>query len=208
MMNLKQVCKAIADYLGHDGNELFAYAQSDNIGGWNGKEENSEWSCGSVWGVEGQLLHAIVRAEKPEQLVEIGNFMGCSTAHIAEALMMNGSGILESFDLYPTATISERHKQRVRSFTHDLFKYNYDRNPPIDFIFLDDYHSKESTAYVFQAFAQYAAPGSVIIVHDSEHEVAGPVVKEGIEKVVPRGDYLSIAISPALCGLAVWRKHD
>ena len=205
-MNHKEAAQTIGEFFNFDADEFYGYMTEDTIGGWHTSEEHATWPCGSIWGIEGQIIYALVRMLKPEVLLEIGNFRGCSTTHLAAALHENKGGHLTSFDLYPLAKVPPKYKSRVTLFTHDLYKYDYDVTPKIDFLFQDDYHSLYSTEYVWRNFMEHAAPGGVIVAHDSEHEEAGPVVRAGIETVVDASDYLSILVEPSQCGLAMGRK--
>lgn len=203
-MDLKRACHIIGKYLAANGERLYQFALEDTIGGYHEDQEQCAYPCGSIWGVEGQILYALVRLLRPAHLLEIGNFMGCSTAHIGSAMTMNQRGFLDTFDLYPLVVIHEAHQGRINAFTADLWKYDYNQSPPYDFLFLDDFHSTKSTAFVWDNFMEHAAPGAVIVTHDSEHETAGPQVKAGIGW--GGYDYLSLVIEPSTCGLAIGRK--
>ena len=86
-----------------------AVTQARRIWGWTGRRsgtnaggsgrgyreaaaETPSWPGGSVWEEEGRLLYGLVRALKPEVIVEIGSLVGCSTSHLALACRRNGRG--------------------------------------------------------------------------------------------------------------------
>jgi Methyltransferase domain len=58
---------------------------------------------------EGVVLYGLVRALRPEHVVETGVATGVSTSFIAAALVENGAGRLYSIDLPPRADTDRRH---------------------------------------------------------------------------------------------------
>ena len=79
-MQLHDALRAIAQQFDLPGHELIAYAAEDPHDGWDlGK---GSWVSGSVWTVEGKVLYAMVRALKPQEVIEFGTAQGCSSTHI------------------------------------------------------------------------------------------------------------------------------
>lgn len=93
----------------------------------------------------GQLLYLLVRARRPQTVVEFGASFGVSAVHLAAALRDNGSGLLVTTEAEPTkaaacrATLSEvgladlvevREGDALETLAADL-------PGPIDFLFLD-----------------------------------------------------------------------
>ena len=66
-----------------DAAQLYQYAMSDTLGGYHIDESQRRWPMGSLWGVEGQILYALVRILKPRRVVQIGGWVGCSAMHLA-----------------------------------------------------------------------------------------------------------------------------
>jgi len=205
---LEECLSHIALTYGLSASELIAYAYEDNLGGHFPTLDNPSKYKKGIWGVEGQALYALVRALHPKNVLEIGNCWGTSTAHIAKALLTNGVGRLTTIDngVEPTCLEVEGwYHEIIESVKADLFDWNYKYNPPYDFIFEDAYHEMDMVTHVWKAFYQYGAPGGMIVSHDSEHERTQADVQTGIRNVI--GDaFTSYQISPALCGLAMWRK--
>ncbi len=56
------------------------------------------WNDYAIEYETGELLHALVRAAKPDLIVECGTGEGFATAFLAAALMANGSGRLVTFE--------------------------------------------------------------------------------------------------------------
>ncbi len=210
-MNLDSALKAIADKFDLDHEQLKMYAVMDTIGGWDEIQnipgettrlKNKLWECGSIWEVEGQVLHALVRVLQPSLIVEFGSYYGCSTAHIAEALFQNGQGKLISVDLNPIGTIPTKYKKIVTRRRKDIFDYKFPAK--VDFIFEDMLHTQKVVSHIWGNFMDIARSGAYVVSHDSEHFVHGKNVIEGIEKVTD--DYLSLLIDPGKCGLAIGCK--
>jgi len=214
---LNEALGRIAQRFGFDHAELIAYAEDDEIGGYHSDDsqrritEDGKLAKG-IWGVEGQIIYALIRASTPRHVLEVGNCWGTSTLHIGEAVLTNGKGKLTTLDLPEPShggdpfTIPERYEGITTAIYEDLFDFNYKTRPLLDFVFEDALHATAQVAHVWGNFAQYAKSGAVIVSHDSEHHQAGVHVQAGIEQVVAKGEYLSLAIAPADCGLAMWRK--
>ena len=97
-MDLQQACNLIAAQVHIDAAQLYQYAMSDTLGGYHIDESQRRWPMGSLWGVEGQILYALVRILKPRRVVQIGGWVGCSAMHLALACKDNGSGQVVSID--------------------------------------------------------------------------------------------------------------
>jgi len=216
-VSLEDACELITAFLELEGVSLHAFAVEDKIGGFHHDNEqrrvNPDGSYAKgIWGVEGQIIYALVRALRPRHILEVGNCWGTSTLHLSEAVLTNGKGKLTTLDLPEPShggdpfTIPERYEGITTAIYEDLFDFNYKTRPLLDFVFEDALHATAQVAHVWGNFAQYAKSGAVIVSHDSEHHQAGVHVQAGIEQVVAKGEYLSLAIAPADCGLAMWRK--
>lgn len=122
-------------------------------------------STGSVTEAEALLLYALVRAIKPEVVVEIGTSYGFSALHIAQALKDNGRGHLH------TAEINEgRRREAIGNIAEaelSAFVSFYDRIPlalsRIDIAFLDGAHDEDS----LREYLQQVQNARLILVHDA-----------------------------------------
>lgn len=212
-MNLNTALEHIAAYLVLDATELIAYAAKDSFTGWDNNQ--GQFPVGSIWGVEGQVLYALVRALKPMNPLELGVYYGASATHLIAALQANGSGVLTSVDHHsgdsgaveigssiPATQKADFHyiEQRIQHYLATL------EDNSVDFIFEDAFHDIEGTKEIYQLALVKLAPNGVIVSHDSEHPTAGPTLRAGIE-VAGVTDYLSLLIEPSDCGLAIWRKR-
>lgn len=210
-MNLNETLYRIAQDFQLDHNTLFRYAKQDTIGGFAFHEQDRQWPTGSIFGVEGQILHALVRVLKPTACLELGTHFGCSAAHVASALVDNGAGTLLCVDA------------RLPGYAHDSPRLGGYRNisfeqahavqwlgtsaakkARFDFIFEDLMHDTDEIEAVWR-YAQTALnPGGFIISHDALHFLVGDDVRRGVERVVDDARYY--LAEPADCGLAIWRK--
>lgn len=100
-MNLTEALTEIARAGSLDPAELIACAAEDNIGG----RDTGQWRGDSFFADEGRVLYALIRALKPEHVLEIGSAEGCSTTHILTALDKNKRGHLTSIDIDPDAGV-------------------------------------------------------------------------------------------------------
>lgn len=202
----------IADKFKLSHEQLLQYAAEDEIGGYHHDKKERTRDKG-IWGVEGQVVYALIRATKPKHVLEIGNCWGTSTLHIAEAVLQNGEGKVTTLDIQgredgrPVTRIPRKYKPIVTSVKGDLREFNYRTRPLLDFVFEDSYHTVELVSHVWREFRDHARKGAYIVSHDSEHFRVGEPVRAGIAAAGYAPDeYLSVAIDPADCGLVIGRK--
>lgn len=199
---LEHAFERIVKFLDLDVTNLMQYAEEDTIGGYHHEPDLQKYKAG-IWGVEGQVVYALIRALQPQHVLEIG--MGVSTLHIAAALAKNGSGKLTTVDTARKKRLPKKYQTLVRYAKEDLFEFNYKGRPLYDFCFEDgEPHSRESVGHVWKEFLTHGKKGAVIVSHDSEHFNVGRNVQAGIREAT--ADYLSVAIHPADCGLAIGKK--
>lgn len=212
---LDEVLIDIAHSWGFDADELIGYAHEDMLGGHY--PQALPGACHpapidhpgrnkGIWETEGQTLYALIRALKPRNVLEIGNRWYCSTAHIAEALLKNGQGHLWTMDIQNEPILRDEHKEVATQIVSDLFWFDYAKLAPIDFIFEDSFHQPDMVEYVWRKFLEHGSDKGMVVSHDSEHFRVGPRVKEGLARVgLP---YTSYQITPAECGLAMYRRAN
>lgn len=120
----------VARGLGHDSPELAEAVRHAHL---------------AVAPATGQLLYLLVRARRPQTIVEFGASFGVSAVHLAAALRDNGSGLLVTTEAEPTkaaacrATLSEAGlADLVEVREGDALETLATGLPgPIDFLFLD-----------------------------------------------------------------------
>ncbi len=94
-MRLNDALTQIAVDAGLDPAALIAYAAEDRYGG----RDTNDFAAMSVHRDEGRVLYALVRALRPERVIEVGVAEGCTATHILAALDANGAGELVSYDI-------------------------------------------------------------------------------------------------------------
>jgi predicted O-methyltransferase YrrM len=214
---LDAACERIAAFFDLDGQQIHNYALQDDIGGYHHDPDQRRLNdkgelAKGIWGVEGQVIYALIRYTQPRHVLEVGNCWGTSSVHIGEAVLQNGSGKVTTLDLpveerkRSRFKVPQRYQEIMTPVYEDLRDFNYRKRPRLDFVFEDSSHTAELVSHVWREFLKWGAPGGFIVSHDSEHFRVGEGVHEGIQQVVEAGAYLSLAIAPADCGLAIWRK--
>lgn len=98
-----------------------------------------EWDHdhGNGFAAEGEtyeLIHGLIRAQKPEVVVETGTGFGDGARRIAAALDENGGGHLWTVDTHDTQPIPHRRITQVRARSRNFVR-DFDRH--IDFAFVD-----------------------------------------------------------------------
>lgn len=194
--------------------EIAPFPALDPHGGYNATYEDG-FPIGSMWRVEGQMLYALIRALKPQSVLELGTSRGCSATHILQALRDNGSGTLDCVDNgSQVAVIGDMIPANLRDFA-TIHQTSIEEAIPIaleegyryDFILEDGMHSFEQVKLVWENADRLLNPGGMIVSHDAMHNVAGPVVREAIAAAGYGDEAVNVLIEPADCGFAVWRKR-
>lgn len=219
-MELNDTLKLLALQLQLDPNELIRLAAEDVIGGYHFDPLQSRWGIGSLFEVEGKVLYALVRILKPSHVVEIGSLRGCSTAHLATALQVNGSGHLTAVDLDGTARDKfPKHLESVLTgVTADGLEWLAGQeDESIDLLFEDSSHGESMCASVASLCKTKLAPGGVLIMHDAAHDnailgdgnkIASPVgaeVRAGLDRAIAN-EYRVYLSEPSDCGFACYLK--
>jgi predicted O-methyltransferase YrrM len=218
-MTFEDVLTNIAEKFGLDSYDLIGYSYEDEISGWDGGY--GEWPIGSIWTVEGRILYALIRALKPQRIIEIGTNVGCGASHIAAALKENGDGVLLSFDnaksivIPPDKTgytavyeqgglIPDDLREYVELVNADALEYLREYVGEVDFIFEDGDHSVDSTREAWAMGVPKLSLGGVMISHDAGHFLVGEAIRQGIQEAgyTP----MIYEVQPSDCGLAVYRK--
>jgi len=198
-MNLNEALTILALDLGIDANKLIAYAAEDDETGWD--MNKGRWPIGSMWGVEGQILYALIRALRPTTVVELGSYYGCSAKHMLMAMSKNRKGKLISVDPAPNPIYKWFTQDEVNRWEM-IREKGEDAELPVraDFVLEDAMHSYEMTRdLVMRALS--LAP-HIILSHDGAHSILGETVRSAFMEVV--GEVKTVCADPADCGFAYW----
>lgn len=216
-MQLNDMLTLLAMQLQLDPAELIRYAAEDTIGGFHADPEQAKWPMGSLYGVEGQTLYALVRILKPEHVAEIGSLRGCSTTHLATALSVNGSGHLTAIDINTTSR--DMFPQHLEGILTGVGADGLDwlagqEDESIDLLFEDSSHGPDMCASVAELCKTKLVPGGVLVMHDAGHDFAivgggvkiastvGAEVRSGLDRALGTG-YRVYLSEPSDCGVAV-----
>ncbi len=150
-------------YLNFEGGELFRRLARDYrrlLLGTSGVEFG-----------QASIIYLLVRAMKPETVVETGVGAGLSSAVILQALEENGRGNLHSIDLYEDAgrLIPEelRHRWRLSVGTsRELLSGILQDHGKVDLFFHDSYHTYENMSFEFESVDGHLVSGGVLASHD------------------------------------------
>lgn len=218
-MNLNEALFFISEAFHFNAEELQAYAAEDNLGGFDPDILQRKFPTGSLWGVEGQVLYALVRVLKPKLAIECGTMFGASASHIALALQANNDGgHLICLDPerhiaqgYPTdGAIGHLIPEELRPFCEIVHVFAQDWIPKFlpdgeaTFIYEDAAHTSELTRLLWEVCTPKLGAGGVMVSHDAAHYLVGADVRKGILQSGAQ-DFHVYLIEPADCGLAVWR---
>ncbi len=170
------------------------------LGGYHPNPELCSWPSGSIFEVEGERLYKLVKDLKPEIVVEVGTYYGCSTAWIAKALRDNKKGKVITIDNGANGghieNIPDSLLNRIE-FVHE----NVEDLPPMDDVdILFDDGPKILNLYKdnFKKFK----PSMAYVVHDYKHFIQGKIVKPMFNDLVGEPDEVFFE-PPTDCGLAI-----
>lgn len=200
-MSFEDAIIQVATDLGIDPVKLLSYASEDQETGWDNWK--GDWHIGSLWGVEGRILYALIRHYKPALVLELGCFQGCSSKHMLMALVKNRKGKLISIDQYPVPIMdrfSDSECKRWEIINAPL--EDVETAFQADMVFEDLFHTVETTELGLSKALSWGA--SLIVSHDALHEVVGADVRLVWDRLLP--GYHTVLPEPANCGLAYWGK--
>jgi predicted O-methyltransferase YrrM len=205
MTALIDVLFQIEKQLGLELDSLLPYAEADNIGGFHPDPTQRQWGMGAIFGVEGQTLYALIRALKPETLVEIGSGTGCSATHIAAALSANGRGHLTTVDRGNTPQIPADLLDYVTIHAGDGINYlALLPDSSVDFILEDADHTADMCHAIGELVKTKLKPGGVLLVHDIAHWGVGADIRRGYD--LAGMEVRRYLIEPSDCGWGVWQR--
>lgn len=159
-MNLNEALTQIAVDANLNADDLIRFAAEDNVGG----RDTGHWSGMSTFADEGKVLYALIRALRPEHVVEVGVASGGTSTHILSALHANDFGALWSVDVEANCglNIPEDLRGRWTFVVGDAL--TVDLPERADFIFEDGEHSY---AFTFNILTRLKALNPrILLSHD------------------------------------------
>lgn len=196
-MRLDEGLAALAARTGLDADALIAYASEDTLGG-----VDTGWPGGSVWRVEGQWLYALIRALRPDRVIEIGTAAGCSAAHMLAALNANGHGTLHSYDILANAGFAipdSVSRERWRFTAADAITALEAQPVTCQVAFEDGLHTTDFTRAALRTLKGLTT--GVLVSHDAMHfSDYGRMVREAWDAEI--GQYDAMLMEASDCGLA------
>lgn len=139
-----------------------------------------------------EILYLLLRAEKPERVVEISPFHGWSTCWILTALRDNGRGSLVSYDLIDAARTNvpaDLAAGRWDLVLGDARQKVRADGEPIDFLLMDSDHSASFANWYLETVLPRVRDGAIVCIDDVfHHEDAsgfdgeGPVALEWLAR--------------------------
>lgn len=112
------------------------------------------------------FIAAMIRATQPQFVLEVGTHVGQTTERIGMILAQNNHGECVSLELNEDNAKLARERcknyKQVKIVTVNSLEYVPEK--PIDFLFVDGSPDRDKDVF---HFAEYLAPGAVVIVHDT-----------------------------------------
>lgn len=140
--------------------------------------------------VEAELTYLLIRAFRPDTVVELAPDRGWSSTWMLRALRDNGSGHLYSYDItdYAARTVPPELADGRWTFTKGDIRENLHKLPPrIDHFFMDAVHKAYFAEWYVEHIFSRLAPGTVVEVHDVFQQgdprkfTEGPVVLDWLD---------------------------
>jgi predicted O-methyltransferase YrrM len=125
----------------------------------------------------GRLLYALVRASRPETVVEFGTSFGISTIHLAAAVADNGTGRVVTTELSHRKAAAARENLEqaglarvVNVLEGDALETLADVTGPVGLVLLDGW--KDLYLPVVRLLQPQLTPGALVVADDSSFESA------------------------------------
>jgi predicted O-methyltransferase YrrM len=123
----------------------------------------------------GSLMHRLVRDFAPKNCLELGTCLGISTAYIASALKLNGTGRLVTLEGSPARS---KYAESVLSMMNlpdidfVVGPFNQTLEPllekyqSIDFCYIDGHHDGDATIGYFDKISPVMSDGAIVVIDD------------------------------------------
>jgi len=132
---------------------------------------------GSVRRDDAELLRTLVHILKPENIVELGTFVGASAITMAQACKDNGKGMVYTCDIDDHGVRAKAEEFGVANFLtffHGECEQFLGEIPgTIDMVFYDANAARESYEHFFEALKPRMTRGGLYIVHDYKTRAEG-----------------------------------
>jgi hypothetical protein len=209
-VNLHTALEQIAERFGFDFSDLAIYAGEDDIGGYAPPPLPSKWPIGSIFEVEGKVLYSLTRALKPQNVINIGVYHGCSIAHIAAALQKNGNPKARVYavdlKIIDMPLIPDELHSYIVEVESDGLTFLEGRWPAKTTLVVEDaLHDYDNTRAMLETVKRKANLGAMGVVHDVSHFIVGNDVKNAVVDA-GMGNGIELLIEPSDCGLWVWKQ--
>ena len=189
MTTLDDALVDVAHQLELSPKQLIKYADEDQLPGYY--DGGGQYAI--PYAADGKFLYALIRALKPETVLEVGTAQGGSARHIAEALEANGNGRLITVDVDQNSTCEGIEYPVRRRITHNKFEAESWLKGYVslsetfggdlagfDFIHEDGSHSAHLVHAIYGMLPQLMPRGGVIVSHDIGTGVASDI-RRGIQ---------------------------
>lgn len=126
--------------------------------------------------LEAEALYLLLRATKPEKVVEISPCDGWSTTWILKALADNQTGSLESFDIHDKSKrfVPQQLADRWSLHVGDVRADTAPLPDEVDFLLIDSKHTQGFAKWYLKEVLPKVKPGSPVVIHDIESGLPMP----------------------------------
>lgn len=179
----------------HVGDEMLARASRSGWGGPCWDHRAAAWASGGVEPGEAQFLYGLVRAMRPEVVLEVGTSFGWSGLHLAAGLRDNGLGKLYTVEI----NLERQAAARLNFKRADLEAWAdclsmIPNLPRVDLALLDAGHEADDITYYLAALPRDTG---LVVVHDATWE-------QHVEKAIAHTDWKALYLpGTSYAGLAL-----
>lgn len=157
----------------------------------------------------GMVLYSMVRALRPEVVVEIGPYKGFSTLCMAKGLMENGGGLIYTVDKKRWLNLDDLPGSLqayinyfVMNSASEGFQKLVDSVGWIDLAFIDGDHSYGACKRDFETLYPRILEGGIIAFHDADRATIRRVLAEA-----RLNQKMSVIMLPVFGGMAIAQKQ-
>ena len=176
---------------------------------WGNPTLYGDEGAGSVQPGEAWLLYGLVRALRPERILEIGTGYGFSTLHLVQAVKDNGRGKIWTVEI--RADRQEEARRWVRAAKLEskvVFLASVptpEELPTVDFLFLDAVHNAVAVSLYLSLVKARLTANAVIVAHDGSYD---DHARQGMALAGMRGWQPLVLSGTSRGGMAIFSKGE
>ena len=176
---------------------------------WGNPVLYGDEGAGSVQPGEAWLLYGLVRALRPERILEIGTGYGFSTLHLAQAIKENDRGRVWTVEVRADRQAEARRWVRAAKLeglvTFLASVPTPEELPTVDFLFLDAVHNAVAVSLYLSLVKPRLTANAVVVAHDGNYD---DHARQGMALAGMKGWQSLVLPGTSRGGMAIFSKGE